>query len=169
MCGIAGILSKEKARFPKEWLLSMAPELRFRGQDSVGLYLDHGVGLVTTRLSIIDLSGGDQPIGHEDGRFWAVQTGEVYNHIELRAEPESLRHRFATHSDAEVIVQAFDVSEPQRGKSEPELAEELAWLLTDAIRLRPRADVPVGAYLSGGLDSPTIVGMAREEAPDRLR
>lgn len=106
MCGIGGIYDAA-ARPDRALLLTMAGELDHRGPDGVGLFSDPHVGLVNTRLAIFDLAGGDQPIGTPDGRYWVVQNGEIYNHPELRAELESLGHRFSTHCDTEVIVHAY--------------------------------------------------------------
>lgn len=286
MCGIAGIHSGSAQTPRSDLLLAMAGELHHRGPDGVGLYLDAGIGMVNTRLSIVDLAGGDQPIGSEDGRYWVIQNGEIYNHPELRRELEGLGHRFHTDSDTEVIVHAYEewghgcldrfngpfafaiwdrrdhslflardrfgvrplfiaqygpefvfgseakaiLRHPearrefdpvglvdtftlwaplpdhtafrgirelppghwlrigagnrleerswwdmrfvppgeQRRESEDELAEELAALLEDATRLRLRADVPVAAYLSGGLDSSAIASLARRASGGRL-
>lgn len=85
----------------------MAGELRHRGPDGTGLYLDKRFGMVNTRLAIIDLEGGDQPLSDETGRFWVMQNGEIYNYIELTDELEQLGHRFATTSDTEVIAHAY--------------------------------------------------------------
>lgn len=106
MCGIGGIY--DGAATPdRAVLLTMAGELDHRGPDGVGLFSDRHIGLVNTRLAIFDLAGGDQPMGTPDGRYWVVQNGEIYNHPELRAELESLGHRFASHCDTEVIVHAY--------------------------------------------------------------
>ena len=86
----------------------MAGELLHRGPDGVGLYQDGRFGMVNTRLSIIDLESGDQPIANEDQRLWVMQNGEIYNYPELRSELEGLGHRFRTHSDTEVIVHAYE-------------------------------------------------------------
>ena len=86
----------------------MAGELAHRGPDGVGLYLDGPFGMVNTRLSIIDVEGGDQPLSNEDGRYWVMQNGEIYNYPELRDELRSDGHVFATRSDTEVIVHAFE-------------------------------------------------------------
>lgn len=108
MCGIAGIYERSGREATRESLLQMAGELAHRGPDGTGLYTDGRCGLVNTRLSIVDLSGGDQPIGNEDGRYWVVQNGEIYNHPELREELEGLGHTFTTHCDTEVIVHAYE-------------------------------------------------------------
>ena len=107
MCGIAGIYAFGAGTPSRELLLSMAGELRHRGPDGTGLLLDRDVGLVATRLAIVDLERGDQPLATGDGRYWVVQNGEIYNHVELRAELERLGHRFATTCDTEVIAHAY--------------------------------------------------------------
>ena len=89
-------------------LLDMAGELRHRGPDGAGLYLDGRFGMANTRLAIVDPLGGDQPLSDERGRFWVMQNGEIYNHVELRRELEQRGHRFATHSDTEVIAHAYE-------------------------------------------------------------
>lgn len=279
MCGIAGSYAPD-AQASAPLLLAMAGELAHRGPDGVGLYLDRHFGMVNTRLSIVDLSGGDQPLSNETGRYWVMQNGEIYNYPELRAELMACGHRFSTNCDTEVLVHAFEAwgvdflhklngdfalaiwdrttqelllardrfgvrplflscfggglefaSEakallrhpravraldplalvetftlwttlPDRSAftgvrelaaghylrygptglteercwwdvplvpaaatqavPEAELAEELCSLLTDATRIRLRADVPVGAYLSGGLDSSAIAALTRK-------
>lgn len=257
----------------------MAGELRHRGPDGTGLYLDQEFGMVSTRLAIIDLAGGDQPLSDERGRYWVMQNGEIFNYPELQAELEALGHRFATTSDTEVLAHAYEewgarcldrlngefafavwdrekselflardrfgirplflleadgrlafASEAKallrlpaatraldpaslvqaftlwamsparsafpgirelppghwlrvgragareerrwwdlrfaspnemRTESDRELADELAALLDDATRIRLRADVPVGTYLSGGLDSSAVTALAQ--------
>ena len=281
MCGIVGILNLARgARLPKEALLrQMLAMIRHRGPDEFGIYLDHSVGLGNARLSIIDLSGGQQPISNEDGHLWIVFNGEIFNYVELRAELEARGHRFSTHTDTEVILHLYEdfgpeclqrlngqfaiaiwdqrerslflardrvgvrpvfytrsgerlvfgseiksilavpevraeldpvglaqvftywspqsprtcfqdihelppghyllarggqlevrpywnlrILQPSRKTTEQPLAayvEELRHLLLDATRIRLRADVPVGAYLSGGLDSSLIAAMVR--------
>ena len=107
MCGLAGIYARRE-RPSRELLLEMAGELRHRGPDGAGLYLDGRFGMANTRLAIVDLEGGDQPISDERGRFWVMQNGEIYNYVELRDELEQLGHVFSTHSDTEVIAQAYE-------------------------------------------------------------
>jgi asparagine synthase (glutamine-hydrolysing) len=286
MCGIAGIYARPGSEAPQELLLTMAGELRHRGPDGTGLYVDGGFGMTNNRLAIVDLAGGDQPLSNEDGRYWVMQNGELYNYVELIDELEGLGHRFATRSDTEVIAHAYEewgpgcldrmngdfafavwdrrerelflardrfgirplfvaelggdlvfaseakailrhpearreldpaglvetfttwcispdgssfpgirelapahyiVAGPEGIREErrwwdlrfsdaadvsPEtraaLAEELDALLADATRLRLRADVPVAAYLSGGLDSSAIVALALEQMDETL-
>jgi asparagine synthase (glutamine-hydrolysing) len=286
MCGLAGIYARPETEASERLLLAMAGELAHRGPDGTGLYLDGRVGMTNTRLAIVDLAGGDQPLANEDGRFWAMQNGEIYNHVELRAELAGLGHRFATTCDTEVIAHAYEewgprcldrlngdfaiavwdrrerelflgrdrfgvrplflaelggdlvfaseakailrhpdarreldpagivetfttwcispdasafpgirelapahylVAGPEGIREERRwwdlrfsavydaplaereaLAEELDALLADATRIRLRADVPVAAYLSGGLDSSAIVAYALEQMDETL-
>lgn len=105
VCGIAGVYGEQPA--DRRLLLAMAGELRHRGPDGVGLYVDRSFGMVNTRLAIVDLGGGDQPLSCERGRYWAMQNGEIYNYVELRAELEALGHAFASSSDTEVIAHAY--------------------------------------------------------------
>jgi asparagine synthase (glutamine-hydrolysing) len=286
MCGIAGIYARPGSEAPRELLLAMAGELRHRGPDGTGLYVDGSFGMTNNRLAIVDLAGGDQPLSNEDGRYWVMQNGELYNYVELIEELEGLGHRFATRSDTEVIAHAYEewgpaclermngdfafavwdrreqqlflardrfgirplfvaelggdlvfaseakailrhpdarreldpgslvetfttwcvspdgsafpgirelapahylVAGPEGIREERRwwdlrfsdagdvsparraaLAEELDALLADATRLRLRADVPVAAYLSGGLDSSAIVALALEQMDETL-
>lgn len=286
MCGIAGIYARPGADASRDLLLTMAGELRHRGPDGTGLYEDGRFGMTNNRLAIVDLAGGDQPLATEDGRFWVMQNGEIYNYVELQAELEGLGHRFTTASDTEVIAHAYEewgpgcldrlngdfaiavwdrreqelflardrfgvrplfvaelggdlvfaseakailrhpaaqreldaaglvetfttwcispdasafagirelapahylragpegIREERRwwdlrfstdgdvGPAErAHLAESLDELLADATRLRLRADVPVAAYLSGGLDSSAIVALALEQMDETL-
>ncbi len=86
----------------------MAAALGHRGPDERGLYRDDRIGLVHTRLSIIDLASGQQPLANEDESLFVVFNGEIFNYVELRAELVALGHRFRTKSDTEVIVHAFE-------------------------------------------------------------
>jgi len=265
----------------------MAGELRHRGPDGVGLYLDRRFGMVNTRLAIIDLAGGDQPLSDERGRYWVMQNGEIFNYRELQDELAALGHQFATNSDTEVLAHAFEewgvgcldrlngefafavwdresselflardrfgvrplfllewggrlsfASEAKallrhpdaaraldpaaivqaftlwatpptrtafpgirelppghwlrvrpdgsveqrrwwdlrflppnecRPDAEDVLADELAALLDDATRIRLRADVPVGTYLSGGLDSSAVTALAQRHTRHPVR
>jgi asparagine synthase (glutamine-hydrolysing) len=110
MCGIAGILALHQPSAPPtlEVLAAMVGALRHRGPDEFGVYRDRHVGLGHARLSIIDLSTGQQPLSNEDGTLWVVFNGEIFNYLELRAELEALGHRFRTRSDTEVIVHAYE-------------------------------------------------------------
>ena len=93
-------------------LRQMLAQLRHRGPDEFGILLDGEAGLGSARLSIIDLSGGSQPIANEDESLWIVFNGEIFNYIELRAELEARGHRFRTSSDTEVILHLFEEHGP---------------------------------------------------------
>jgi asparagine synthase (glutamine-hydrolysing) len=287
LCGIAGVLAtNNQAVASRAELERMIHTIRHRGPDGFGFLEDGVVGLAHARLSIIDLSTGDQPIANEDRTIWTVFNGEIFNYVELRAELEKRGHTFRTHSDTETIVHAYEEwgdefvsrlngqfaialwdrprnrlllirdrvgirplfvqrdgerllfasemkailavsKQPRRIDAEglaqtftfwapvgertvmqgirsvppghmlvlergaeslvrywdwpyhpgnelshvsyDDAADELRALLTDAVRLQLRADVPVGAYLSGGLDSSIIVAMIREHSGMKLR
>jgi asparagine synthase (glutamine-hydrolysing) len=286
VCGISGIYARPGGHASARLLLAMAGELRHRGPDGTGLYLDGRFGMSNTRLAIIDLAGGDQPLSTEDRRYWVMQNGEIYNYVELQRELQALGHRLETSSDTEVIAHAYeewgvgclsrlngdfafavwdrrkqelflardrfgvrplfiaelggelsfaseakalfrhpearrdfdplglvesfttwsilpdrsafagvrelapahyvrwgpdglieerrwwDLQFPRVGErreeSEAELEAELVELLTDATRIRLRADVPVAAYLSGGLDSSATAALACRLYPGTL-
>jgi asparagine synthase (glutamine-hydrolysing) len=110
MCGIAGVVSLRDGLEPasREQLERMTGALSHRGPDSFGAYRDARAALAHTRLSIIDLASGAQPLCNEDGTLWIVFNGEIFNYLELRQELIALGHRFKTQSDTEVIVHAFE-------------------------------------------------------------
>ena len=285
MCGISGFVSLRGGGVDRDLLGAMIGTLSHRGPDATGVYAGEGTGLAHARLSIIDLSGGGQPMSIADGRFWITFNGEIFNYLELREELIQKGHSFATRSDTEVILHLYqeegencvqrlngqwafaiwdtsakklflsrdrvgvrplfytqtadqflfaseikalfaspdvvrnldpvaldqiftfwvtlpprtafkDISqlppghslvlengqlriwkywnleyEPDCGSVEDEkrLSEELLALLLDATRIRLRSDVPVGAYLSGGLDSTVITALTKSLVGDRLR
>ena len=286
MCGIAGIVDRKEGAAIHEGLLrNMLGMIRHRGPDQFGIYLDEQAGLGSARLSIIDLASGQQPITNEDGSLWIVFNGEIFNYPELRQELEEKGHRFATHTDTEVILHLYEelgadclkrfngqfaiaiwnnreqtlflardrvgvrplfytessgrllfaseikalfvdvavsreidftaldqvftfwapitprtmfqkvfeippghyltasrrsleikaywsndfpLQDSTPRKSDREYVDEFEELLIDATRIRLRADVPVGAYLSGGLDSSSIAAMIRNYTANRL-
>jgi asparagine synthase (glutamine-hydrolysing) len=282
MCGIAGIVRRAPTGVSPEVLARMAAAMRHRGPDGFGLYAGARAGLAHARLSIIDLSGGAQPLGNEDGSLLVVFNGEIYNYIELRRELQAAGHRFRTSSDTEVLVHGYEqwgeallgrlngqfsfaildrrsgalllardlfgihplyycfrngdfyfaseakalfatgevqaapdakgldevftfwaaraprtvfkdvqrlepgclavladgvlkikrYHEPKynpRPRALGDMLEELDALLTDSVRLRLRADVPVGGYLSGGLDSTIACTLSAAASPHQLR
>ncbi|MCG3118286.1 MAG: Asparagine synthetase [glutamine-hydrolyzing] 1 [bacterium] len=287
MCGISGILNwQQQTPETLATIKAMVGALGHRGPDGRGVYIDDYAALGHARLSIIDPQGGRQPLSNEDGSIWLTCNGEIFNYLELRAELETAGHRFASHTDVEVLVHlyedygealldhlngqfAFALWDRHRCKlllardhigicplyyltnhrqfafaSEikallhipgfvPELnlsalhqtftfwsplpgetpfqkiseikpgcylwaererihehrywslpfpppdeqqihdtaaaVEELTSLLADAVKLRLRSDVPVGAYLSGGLDSSITTALIKTKNPNRLR
>jgi asparagine synthase (glutamine-hydrolysing) len=109
MCGIAGVItSSPSAAALRPALEAAATALRHRGPDDFGITLDGPVGFVHTRLSIIDLAGGHQPIVSPGGELSAVVNGEIYNYVELRDEFSArLGVEPLTHSDSESVLQVY--------------------------------------------------------------
>lgn len=285
MCGIAGYVGKGvRPDHAAPLLRQMAGELTYRGPDENGIHISGETGLAHTRLSIVGLSDGQQPMTHADGALVISYNGEIYNYVELRDSLIARGRRFRTGSDTEVILQLYeemgpdclnllngdfafalwDVREqrlilardrmgvrplfyterngtlffaseikallrvpgveaeidpialdqiftlwtpipprtafrgisqlppghlmliegdrrtirpwwklefPDRGaeRAGSEPVEELKSLLDDATRIRLRADVPVGCYLSGGLDSSLISAIAARAVPEQLQ
>jgi asparagine synthase (glutamine-hydrolysing) len=108
MCGIAGIIAPEGSRPDRESLAAMAQAIAHRGPDGQGFHVRERVGLAHCRLAIIDLATGDQPMCNEDSTLWIVFNGEIYNHLDLRSELIGKGHRFATASDTEAILHAYE-------------------------------------------------------------
>ncbi len=111
MCGIAGFIEKDRnaSRDDREVLLDkMCKVITHRGPDEQGTTVQGRAALGMRRLSIIDLSGGQQPIYSNDGSKFIVFNGEIYNYRELKKELESLGYKFKTNSDTETIIHAFD-------------------------------------------------------------
>ncbi len=111
MCGIAGIAAlSAQIQVSGLDVRRMLPALCHRGPDGSGVYLDSSgrIGLGHTRLSIIDLAGGAQPMANEDQTVWVSFNGEIFDYIELRETLLKAGHRFSTHSDTEVIVHAYE-------------------------------------------------------------
>ena len=109
MCGITGIFDLRDRQPINRSLLEAMNETQFhRGPDEGGVHLEPGVGLAHRRLSIIDLSGGQQPLFNEDETVVVTYNGEIYNFPELTAELQQAGHRFRSHCDTEVIVHAWE-------------------------------------------------------------
>ena len=109
MCGIAGIFHFDSLRKVNiNHLKKMTDILRYRGPDNEGFFIDNNVGLGHRRLSIIDLSSGDQPMFNDDKSIVLILNGEIYNYIELREELKNLGHNFRTTSDTEIIIKAYE-------------------------------------------------------------
>jgi asparagine synthase (glutamine-hydrolysing) len=109
MCGIAGKLILDPAgRVERSEIGAMLHTISHRGPDGEGIYLDGSVGLGHRRLSIIDLSTGDQPMSNEDDSIWLVFNGEIYNFQELRQQLLAKGHVFKSNSDTEVIIHAYE-------------------------------------------------------------
>ncbi|HLH52163.1 MAG TPA: asparagine synthase (glutamine-hydrolyzing), partial [Verrucomicrobiae bacterium] len=109
MCGIAGKLVLDPAgRVERSAIEDMLRPINHRGPDGNGVYLDANIGLGHCRLSIIDLSTGDQPMTNEDKTIWIVFNGEIYNFQELRELLVAKGHIFRSRSDTEVIIHLYE-------------------------------------------------------------
>ena len=112
MCGIYGAFdpSAHLDDGLQAWSRAARDLLRHRGPDDEGCEerLQGHCLLGHTRLSIIDLEGGKQPLCNEDGTIWVICNGEIYNYVELRVQLLEKGHRFRTHSDCEVLVHLYE-------------------------------------------------------------
>ncbi len=111
MCGIGAILDPAGSTGERA-AAGMVEALRHRGPDGQAVRRLGAATLAHTRLAIIDVAGGDQPLASEDGAVTAVVNGEIYNHAALRADLEQRGHRFATGSDSEVVVHGYEEHGP---------------------------------------------------------
>ncbi|HEY7004368.1 MAG TPA: asparagine synthase (glutamine-hydrolyzing) [Gaiellaceae bacterium] len=153
MCGICGLASLDGGPVDPTPLEAMNGTLLHRGPDSAGTLVDGPVALAVRRLSIIDIAGGDQPIGNEDGSVQVVQNGEIYNHLELRRTLERQGHVFRTASDTEALVHLYEELGPGFAR---ELRGMFAVALWDSKRRRlvlardPFGIKPLYYSLAGG-------------------
>jgi asparagine synthase (glutamine-hydrolysing) len=162
MCGIAGIIATDAARDVGPLLERLTAELAHRGPDGTGVRFLHGrwAAFGHRRLSIVDLAGGAQPMGNEDGRVWVVVNGELYNHRELRRELEAAGHQFRTQADTEVLVHGWEEWGPAvlerlngiyafalfDGRRDP----GVVWLGRDPVGVKPLYVGRTGAGGTGG-------------------
>jgi len=130
MCGIYGMFdpSRPLSESARVWSNQARELLKHRGPDGAASVerLDGHCLLGHTRLAIIDLEGGAQPLSNEDGTVWVVCNGEIYNYVELRQDLISKGHRFRTQSDTEVLVHLYE----DKGDA---LLEDLAGMYAFAI------------------------------------
>ena len=127
MCGICGfVTTDESLALPEDVLRQMCEVMRHRGPDDSGVYLTPLAGLGHRRLSIIDLSGGHQPMANEDKSIWIAYNGEVYNHADIRPGLEAKGHHYATRSDTETLIHLYE-------EDGPELVQKLRGMFAFAI------------------------------------
>jgi asparagine synthase (glutamine-hydrolysing) len=107
MCGIAGFVTVQPSDSPSV-LERMTDVIRHRGPDDFGFYRDPWASLGFRRLSIVDVAGGHQPMTNEDSSLWISFNGEIFNHADLRPALEQAGHRYATRSDTETILHAYE-------------------------------------------------------------
>ncbi len=113
MCGICGIYNFSKSpsnEVSTNIIKKMTDVIEHRGPDDEGIFIsgDRRIGLGARRLSIVDVAGGHQPLSNEDGTVWISYNGEIYNHLELRAELERKGHRYRTKADTETVVHLYE-------------------------------------------------------------
>jgi asparagine synthase (glutamine-hydrolysing) len=110
MCGICGYINL-KGKSAERWdgvIEKMTASLHHRGPDGHAVKQSGPVTFGFTRLSIIDLAGGMQPLTNEDGSLLLICNGEIFNYIELREELTAKGHRFKTHTDVEVVLHLYE-------------------------------------------------------------
>ena len=160
MCGITGLFDTRGRRdIDRALLTRMNESQHHRGPDEGGLHVEPGVGLGHRRLSIIDLSTGQQPLYNEDGSVCVVFNGEIYNFQDLVPELQALGHVFRTRSDTEVIVHAWEAWAEQcvqrfRGMFAFALWDrnrETLFLARDRLGVKPLyyAELPAGTLVFG--------------------
>ena len=108
MCGITGYIHNNKNKETEQILKKMMKRIEHRGPDGKGTFIDDTIALGHTRLSIIDLKTGDQPMFNENERLVIVFNGEIYNYIELKSELEKKDHYFKTTCDTEVLLHGYE-------------------------------------------------------------
>jgi asparagine synthase (glutamine-hydrolysing) len=176
MCGIAGFVDRDArpagADARRALLHRMCGVIAHRGPDDEGVWLDDQAALGMRRLSIIDLSTGDQPIRNEDGSIWIVFNGEIYNYRELRRDLEARGHAFYTSSDTETIVHAYEqwgtAAIPRLrgmfGLAIWDARERTLLLARDRVGIKPLHYASIGGRLYFGSEIKSLL-----EAPDLPR
>jgi asparagine synthase (glutamine-hydrolysing) len=106
MCGIAGLITKEKVEY--ELIKEMIQSIKHRGPDDTGIYIEDNVGLAHSRLSIMDPRNGRQPITNEDDSIVIIFNGEIYNYLVLRKDLEEKGHLFKNNSDTAILPHMYE-------------------------------------------------------------
>ncbi len=135
MCGICGIAIPKQLNRPVDEiaLTRMRDVIAHRGPDDAGTYINGNIGLGHRRLSIVDVSGGHQPMTNEDGTIHIVFNGEIYNHVPLRRALQAAGHHYANNSDTETIVHLYEERGPEGIQA---LSGMFAFAIWDEIRER---------------------------------
>ncbi len=183
MCGICGkFMLDREAYVPEVLVKAMADAITHRGPDDEGFYISGQIGLGFRRLSIIDLSGGHQPLSNEDGTIWIVFNGEIYNYQALRSELITKGHAFKTKSDTEVIVHLYEEYGPDcvqhlRGMfafAIWDAAERALFLARDRVGIKPlyyfvgKNFLAFGSEVKAILADPSIPREVDPELVDRF-
>src|SRR6266516_179528 len=135
MCGMCGIAIPKQLNRPVDGiaLTRMRDVIAHRGPDDAGTYVNGNIGLGHRRLSIVDVSGGHQPMTNEDGTIHIVFNGEIYNHLTLRPKLQASGHHYATNSDTESIVHLYEERGPDAVHA---LSGMFAFAIWDAVQGR---------------------------------
>lgn len=176
MCGICGFATVQRV-FERSRLDRMVDAMIHRGPDDRGVAYFHRAGLGFRRLSIIDLSGGHQPLTNENGQIVAVVNGEIYNYQELRRELLQQGHRFRSDSDAEVVPHLYEsggmeaVSQKLRGMFAAAIwdrRDQSMHLIRDHFGIKPLyySVTPQGLFFASDIRS-LLAGEAVDPAMDR--
>lgn len=183
MCGICGQFKyHEEATVSAALIRDMAHAIRHRGPDDEGFYISGQIGLGFRRLSIIDLTGGHQPLSNEDGTVWIVFNGEIYNYQALRRDLTAKGHVFKTSSDTEVIVHLYeeygtDCVQKLRGMfafAVWDAAQKALFLARDRVGIKPlyyfvgNSFLVFGSELKAILADPSIPRQVDPELVDRF-
>jgi len=170
MCGIAGRVSSDGSN--AHLVHRMCEAQRHRGPDGSGVHSENGCTLGVSRLSIMDLEGGAQPMANEDGSVWVAFNGEIYNHGELRQELTRQGHRFQTSCDTEVLAHLYeqygtDGVSRLRGMFAFAIWDCVAkriWLARDRFGKKPLyyAALPDGFLFASELDALLRAGVPRD-------
>lgn len=107
MCGVAGIIDYSGRANNIDVVKRMLCSISYRGPDESGIYNSPSATMGNLRLSILDLTTGQQPVPDQTGRYWIVYNGEIFNYLEMRKDLEEKGYRFTTQTDTEVIVQLY--------------------------------------------------------------
>ena len=110
MCGIYSIYDMNGRKIHRNQLTDGLDQIKHRGPDDSGIYIENNIGLGSRRLSIIDLKGGHQPLSNEDNSIWITYNGEIYNYLDLRDTLIKKGHEFKTKTDTEVIIHLYEES-----------------------------------------------------------
>jgi asparagine synthase (glutamine-hydrolysing) len=178
MCGIAGFVLLDQLA-QRAHVQAMCDQIRHRGPDDEGVYVDRTCAIGMRRLSIIDLSTGHQPISNEDGSVWIVFNGEIYEYQQLRANLIARGHQFRTASDTETLIHLY---EEEGVEGLRRLRGMFAFAIWDARRnrlflARDRFGkkplyytvLPTGIYFGSELSCLRAAGVPLEPDPEALR
>jgi asparagine synthase (glutamine-hydrolysing) len=168
MCGICGVVQvrgEPHRVVTPEVLDRMTDAMTHRGPNDRGTYMSDGVALGARRLSVVDVEGGHQPFANENGRIWAVQNGELYNHGDIRSRLSASGHRFKTRCDTEILPHLYEDSGPAfaeqlRGMFGIALWDEQerrAVLVRDRLGIKPLYYAEVGDLLVFGSELKSVL------------